>query len=504
YKTVAGHLTFSHPESLPVQLFAELGLVMGAGVILLLAWAWLSAARRRDLPATHAGLLAGLAALAIHDLSDFASSFGGVSVPAAVAFGILLSSSSRRGAVEGERKPWRWTRARRIPTTPLALVLLTLFIPSGWGLVRARGASADEMVDRMVAAMEAGTPPGEAAAPALRLRPSDHMPSLVAARACLEHRDSAGAIEWINLALYLAPTEARAHLLAAEALARAGRKEQALLQYRLAAEWGEPASLVLSLAAARYPSSSMIAAALPESAGSRRDIVRFFLREGRHEDAWSFGREALEMEPQDDDLMALLAQAALVLGRHGEAAGLAERLVETQPRQAMGHALLGRSLMAAGREEEAVAAIEQGLRMSPGDPRLSLQLARVHIQRRRDTAAGLAVLDDMRLPDSTALRAGMHALRGAAHASRGRTRQAMEEYRTAARLRPEDPSFWVSMGDYLMRVDQYEKALEAYVEARRRSPGESPGLVSRIERAEERVEALRAFRDRRRALGAEP
>ncbi len=496
YKLIPGQVTYSHAENQLVQTAAELGLVVALLMTALMAWVWLSLARRPGWPARYIGLLAGLAGLAVHEMTDFATAFGGVAVPASVVLGVLLAGSSRR-VNGGSRVP-----RRRPPAAGTGLVLticLVLSSVSTMLLARAWGSSADDSLTEVVAELESGVEVDEAVVPALLLRPADHMLPLVAAHASLERRDAAGAMTWVNKALYLAPSDVRGHLLAAEALSLAGREDQALLQYRLAIEWGASVRSVLAVVSRRYEDVEQLRKAVPRNEEARRELVRFLLRQRRHDDAWSTGYSFLHEAPNDLELKDLLARSALALGLLDEAEALSRELLEFCAKKPSGYGLLASVMLAGGDIDAAFAAFEDGLDSAPGDVDLSIGLARAHIRHGGDPEAAIRLLDSADRPRAPRTRSRMHMLRGESYAAMGRTRQAMDEYRTAARLAPNDPRPRMAKGDHFMALDQWERALEAYEEALRLRP--SASIQARVERAAERVEALRAFRSRKIIYG---
>ncbi len=518
YKDFAGQVTFSHAENQLVQALSELGVVATVMLCVGLASAWFSVARRRDLDAMQVGLLAGLAGLALHEMADFATSFGGVGVPASVALGILLGAGLR-GEARGKGRRRRGDPAspkpdsmgrgnsirslawipRYLGAAPLLAACLVMVALGSSSLARAWAYEDDEELVRVVARIEAGDPISDVISTAMKRRPTDHILPLVAARQSIVRGNVAEAMQWVNLAIHLAPTESRGHLLAAEVLARAGHKRQALLQYRLAAQWGQPIRRVLSLAAVRYPAVEHLASAAPDTIEGRRELMRFLAAARRHDEALTIGRKALLQEPEDVELLVLAATSAQRLGLHEDSERFSRRLLSVDAREGRGYRLLASVKMAMGEPEGAIEILEEGLRMLPRDVSLSMQLARALLRGSRDPDKALDVLAEMHVPSNDRTRSRMHALRGDAHRERGRTRQALEEYRTATRFAPDDHRPWVSMGDHLMATDQWERALEAYLEARRRRS--TSAIEARVQRAEKRVEALREFRARERIFG---
>lgn len=485
YRRTPGGRTFYYAENQPLQLVAEVGVPAGAAILLLLLWQWGAWARRRDLSACEAGLLAGLLALGLHEVADFATFFGGVALPAAAVLGLMLRGSRRRLRAGP-------ALAGLVPAVGLGVLLLA----------RGTGATADADVATLQARLAEGAPLEAAVRPVVVRHPADHMPPLVAARHLLETKGSLQrAIRWIGRALYLSPTERRSHLLASEILARAGHNRQARLEARLAAERGTPVADVLALVARRWRGLPELTEAVPDDPKARLAFARWLAGQRRHEDAIQVLAALRAARPDDADVLAALAGSALALGRTDEARAAARTLAEAHPEDVRGWLSESRAAEAGGDVAAAEAALRAGLERSPADPELSLALAQLLVGKRGDPRGALGVLETMRLPASDRSRERLYVLEGRARQGLGQTRRALEAYRTAARLAPDDPWPRAWIGDVYLEARQYERALAAYEEARRTARGPNAALDARLGRARAQVEALEAFRRRSAIYG---
>ncbi|RMG18859.1 MAG: hypothetical protein D6729_06295 [Deltaproteobacteria bacterium] len=491
YRRSAAHSTLYHPENQVVAAVAELGVVAGLLLAGTLLWAWVAALRARDRDPKRVGVLAGLAALAVHEMADFATSFGGVAVPAAVALGSVFPFRDRTGR-RWARLGVRWAAAGSV----------VLSLACGGALLAARGRLLDDDVERVRRALEARPVVGPEILEVVARRPTDHVVALLVA-AALEAQDPKAAFRWVGRAMYLAPTDPQAHALAAELLARAGAKTQAQLEYRLAVKWGAPAATVVARAARWFRAPEDLLAAVPET--EAHAVVAHLTRTGRLEEALAVGQRLLAGRPGDAKLLHWTAEAALRAGDADALQRLAEARVQVDPEAPRGYLHLFQARRAAGDLDGALAALRAGLARRPGDPELSLALARALLRDRKDPRAALATLEQMPLSRQTGIRVQAQVLRGQALQALGRSKEAGDAFRTAVRLAPDALGPRLRLGDHYQALGDYEAALDAYRDAlaRARSDAQRASVEARIDAAERGLAALEQYR-RARALEAGP
>ncbi|HSN92607.1 MAG TPA: O-antigen ligase family protein, partial [Anaeromyxobacteraceae bacterium] len=328
-------VTFTHVENEWLQAAIDLGLPAALLALAALAAAWLGAVSRRDLSRPEIGAAAGLLALAGQATFDFSLDLLGIAVPAFV----LLAAISLR------------TIATIAPRAAAGAAALALGL-GGAGLF----AQARTDPDRAAAAIARSAPED---APALARRaaawhPADYLPHAAAGAALGSAGRCAEAIPWLSRAMLLAATAAEPHRYAADCLARAGQREMALREYRLALAFGDASAL--DAAAARYPRLEdllRVAGETPEglrAAGGRLARVDLAGAARAYARAWDeYGdREALEP----------LARTALSAGDAVLAERAARSLAAAEPSLPGSHRLLHRALLALGREDEAWSALE--------------------------------------------------------------------------------------------------------------------------------------------------
>ena len=117
--------TFEYPENLPLQLATELGLPATLGLLALAAWATVRTARARNGKPLVLAAWAGVGALVLHDLFDFALELPACATAAAVALGIASG-------------PWVEQHERPLRRTPALAGLAAAALLAVLGLVRRR------------------------------------------------------------------------------------------------------------------------------------------------------------------------------------------------------------------------------------------------------------------------------------------------------------------------------------------------------------------------------
>jgi len=79
-------------------------------------------------------------------------------------------------------------------------------------------------------------------------------------------------------------------------------------------------------------------------------------------------RTALGADPNDVDVMVILARASIDLGRLGEARSLAKKVLATNPQRFDAYVFLGTAEQESGRIDEARAAYKKYLELAPDGP----------------------------------------------------------------------------------------------------------------------------------------
>lgn len=97
---------------------------------------------------------------------------------------------------------------------------------------------------------------------------------------------------------------------------------------------------------------------------------------------WSIGKaeasaeKAMELSPNDSEVLRWCANIKWFSGRQREAVQLAERAVESDPKNGFYHDLLGRTFHSAGNFEDSIAAFQKSVELDPGTAINYISLAR--------------------------------------------------------------------------------------------------------------------------------
>jgi tetratricopeptide (TPR) repeat protein len=215
-----------YPENAVLQVIGEFGTVVGLALVVLFFMHGARILRGPPLSLALVGTFAGVTAVALHELANFALELAGVSLPFAAALGVLGAQRDKRSK-------------RRAAPVLLAIVLLC------WAGTMAVAATQlahtlDADVSRIEAGIRGGRNQAEVAkllAEAQRRHPADGHLQLLDAYVAFQARDPS-AIAKVNRTLNRQPTNWQAHRLAAHILARLGRPDQAALELRLAWQTG--------------------------------------------------------------------------------------------------------------------------------------------------------------------------------------------------------------------------------------------------------------------------
>ncbi len=485
--------TSTHPENAVLQLASEFGV---PGVLLLALWLWGFGRllRREGLGVLEVAVLAGVAALGLHDLFDFSLEFPASAVAACVA----LASVAR--PEDGERSGSPRGHAP-LPALAVGVVLtgvaLAALVPGQSTL-----AEAEEELGGLVAAR---APLAEVRARGLALidrHPADHALHDLVGIALADAGPAAAveALAFANRALFLNPQDARAHRVAARALLTLGRRPQGFLEYRLAFAAGDR-ELVWREALGRARTLAELQALTPDSPA---DVVPFateLIRTGHAEEAlpWlAWARERFSEAPEGVGLWEREARLRLDRRELVEAEAASAEVSRRAPDALSSHLLRAEVLRAQGRKEEALEFLESLRPRFPNDEELAFTLARQQVdlgltRRARETLRQVAPLLS-NLPQ----RAQLFMLEGASYEQEGHRARALESWKLAARIQP-SPEAWFKVASLHESLHQLDAAARAVREGLRLLPpekrAEGEAWVARLETAErQRTEARRRER----------
>ncbi len=467
YEAEPAPFTFFYVENEWLQLPVDLGLA-GVAVVALFAWAFVAAARRRDLSRPLAGALAGAGALAAQNLFDFGLEIPGVAIPFALVLGLSSGALPRLAA-----PPWA-----------IRAAAAALLLAAGAGLAVHRAHPLDGAVEA-VAVARTGDEAAARAADALRWHPADWAPHAAAgARLAAEGR-CGEALPWLVRAMLRNPAAPAPHRAAASCLARAGQDGAAQREYRLAFLDGDKGALADAFARWDAPGAILkIAPDTPEGLLAAGELLR--ARPAEAAEAWRRGWETFG----DDRALSRLAEARLALGDGGEALRLARLLEARAPRGAAGYLVASRALDALGRPAEALGELELAAARLPGEAAILAPLGGRQLAEHRFSQAK-ATFEAIVAREGPAL-ARKRLLVSRALEGQGRLQEALREAQVAREVAPGEAGPLETFARLAAAVGRYDEAAAA-LEVAAGLPSARPGAY------DARLAGLRAAREEQRA-----
>jgi tetratricopeptide (TPR) repeat protein len=438
--------SYAYPENLVLQTTSDFGVPLGLLVLVLFAGAWAYAARRAEPSLAEIGLLAGIFAIGLHDMGDFALELTGVAVPSVAALALLEIRPGSR----------RW-----LP----ALVATAAAIASAAALPWCVGAfqhSAARDQGRVMAAVDRGNPDDvvKATSAALEFHPANYIIELAPAVELMRSHPPRPqeALFWANRAMYLAPRFGWPHLIAGDALFLLGHRQQGLLEYRLAVEdIPNQGVLVLTLRANLKSAQEFADVTAQTSQGFAWAMDVASVNRNLEIDIGQIALKRLNLE--DPGILLRMSDALRSVGRGEEALSYARRLLAVEPGEPGATVQVARGLRELGQTEEAEKTLRDGLSRNPHELSLSLELAGLLAHTKRPHQA-LDVLAGV--PDSNReVRQQIIAQEVPLLESVGMVARALSDLRESARLDPASPARHYLVAELLIRNGQSRQALAA-------------------------------------------
>lgn len=447
----ASYYRFTHPENAVLQLWAEFGMLAAMALILFGAWAFGLLFLKDEPSLTDFAALAATAAVALHNLFDF--SFELLAVPSVLA--LLLGAVSRRGEVtEGV------VLSRRRADVAVA-VCFALIV---FGLVRGRHSYA-LAEQQLLAAISATTSAKEAEAAALPLidqHPADaRLYSAVGLAYANDRRaNPTTALAWLNRGLYLSPWNGPSHHAVARALLRAGSRNQAFGEYRLALQsYGRPEPVIREVVTAAKSAEELVRAT-PRTADFVLAMANAANGVKPHAVIEAALRALISEVAPERSRIPLLVRLASVRRALNDDEGALAALDEAQalkPEEASVSILRAELLAAAGREAEATALLEAEVTRYPGDFRLHMATVGFHLP--RDTSKALVALGRARaFADSMEQQFEVFFAEARAYQRSDRTARALQSAQAAAQLAPKRADVRYLVADLFARMGRFKEA----------------------------------------------
>jgi len=418
--------TFEYPENILLQLGTELGLPATLALIALAVWASVRTARGANASLVLAAW-AGIGALVLHDLFDFALELPACATAAAVALGIASGPW-----VEEHETPLRPARTVGGLAVAALLLVVSLF----------RGADSAGRAEARLAAHARGNAAAlrDEARALVDRHPADAVLYRIAGwtEATRPGGQPRVALAWLNRALFLQPRDPDTHRVVARALFQLGAPAQALVEERLALESGAGSAAVLADALPRAPDVDALWNLVGETPSHVDLLVTELWNRGRHDDARGLLDRALLTFTGRPEAAGLTVTAARVRLGTGDPAGALVFLDEAEQNGQDVALPRAEALAALGRRRDAIRTLESAIARKPGDTEIGFTLASYLVAEGRPALAR-AALERLQPFVGGSGRTRLILAEADTYRAEGRYGRALDLVQTAMRLSPGEP-----------------------------------------------------------------
>ncbi|MEW6434122.1 MAG: tetratricopeptide repeat protein [Myxococcota bacterium] len=443
-------VTFTHPENLPLQWATEAGLPATLALAAVVVSLFVRARRRTwELPLERTAMIA-VAGVFLHDLFDFSLELNALATGVAITAGLVCAV----GREQGGR-----LAVRRVGPV-VAVVATAAAVVSGLG----GSPSHEQQEERLAGAIASGQTVAQVraiAVAAIDRHPADWVLYANMASELARRGQPAEALAWVNRLLFLRPSDARAHVAAAQALLRLGHPRQALIELKTAWSLGDDRSLELGVdVAAREHAFDRI---LLDTRGHLTKLYRVLRAKDRVEEAVAL-LDAAEQAPMSEDaraeLRVLRVLHAAELGDPSEALARWAELPEDERRRAELVMVRVQALGKLGRVDEAAAELERLCNREPGNAEAAFALAGL-LESTRKLAAARQVLGRIRsLATSQDVRARTFQVEARTWMTEERWPRALDALQTASRIEPARADLHYRMAEVYERMGSLHSALD--------------------------------------------
>jgi tetratricopeptide (TPR) repeat protein len=455
-RTLSWPVRFNFVENGPLQLLIDVGWVGLAALVLSFGALAARMLRRGRKDAVEAALLAGLAAVGMHNLVDFGLETSGIRLPfaalAGAALGRLYGRDKRSGVARG-------------PT----LLAATAGLGLGIGFVALWQTGPDDLEKRW----HASTSPAERRTIAVEAGtrvPTDYFFPLLQS---FDEPFSAGTargrspkLAALNRALRLCPSCPAVHRETARALYRGGLRPQALASFRdtVRADTAALPDVLIEADRLGYAPAQLATFAV---AGSAQTItVADYLAPKRAAaEVKTLLEQASAQGASPTDIALVTARLALAEGRLAQARATLAGAAAASPVDARVFALLATVEQKAEHWEEALASARRATTLVPASLPYARQRVQLVIEAARwsELDPALEALKSARRRNGTSI-IEVYFYAAQAHERRGNLARAAVEYRNAVTIDPGNVFAWSELarvkekdGDLLGGKEAYEK-----------------------------------------------
>lgn len=421
-----------HPESVPLQMAAEWGLIPALAFLIGMTIAVVRTARnaRGAFPCAAA---ATLVMLGLVNLVDFNLELLGIALTAIVCLAVLARK---------ETKSIRVRQGRVALIAPATLVVAALVGMATVGVPSLAGDAENLRAQAKTTAAADRHSLDRLGSAAAAKHPADFfIPQLVAAEH-LRLQLSLGIV-WLNRALELRPRSPEAHFLTGMALLRGGRAKQALLEYVTSARFtsrllAPVADLILRAPSLRRIAFSDLWWATTEDKGLLSYLALSLSAASPARERFLVDERLLQLQPDAPTVVAVLNREKSLMAQDADlSARLDQALTVDSLNQSEGYVLPTADLRARnGRVGEALAMLTSAAMNAANSEQAATKLVELLLHTNQPDEA-LARLRALELADRLP-RGDAEFLRGRIYEHRGNLQGALDSYAMAAQYNPDD------------------------------------------------------------------
>lgn len=443
-------VTFTHPENLPLQWATEAGLPVTVALLAIVIWLFARARRRTWLMPLERTAMIAVAGVLLHDLFDFSLELNAVSAGVAVVAGLVFATESEREGRLG---------VRRVGPVVAVFACAVAFVAASAGLPT-HSAREDSLGEAITAVQPVEVVRATAIA-AIDRHPADWVLYANVATDLARRGHPREALAWVNRQLFLRPSDARAHVAAAQALMRLGRPQQALIEFKTAWALGDGASLPYGVAVAAKEQA--LERILLDRPGHLSNVYQALRAQGRGDDAAKLLEVAALAAPSDEvtqELKVLRVQHAVETGDVEGALARWAELPDAERQKAPLVMVRVNALSKLGRVDEAVAELERLCNREPTNAEAAFTLAAALEGQRKLTAARQVLGRIRSIAISPQVRARSFEVEARTWMTEERWPRALDAWQTASRIEPARADLHYRLAEVYERMGSLHSALD--------------------------------------------
>jgi tetratricopeptide (TPR) repeat protein len=199
----------------------------------------------------------------------------------------------------------------------------------------------------------------------------------------------------------------------------------------------------------------------PKSSRIRHAIGQIYEKLGQDDKAIAYYEEAYKTNPQYIKVSQSMGDLYAKKGDADKAAEAIERAVKISPHNTQRQAQLGKIYLSAGNVEKADAVFKEAIKVAPKNADLQTEIGEAYLKAGHDDKAAEAFKGSLNVVESV----HVYNRLGIALRRKGKYLEAIEEYKKALRVDPNDEAIYYNMGRAYLEADKKKDAISAFKNA---------------------------------------